>query len=154
MEFLEWITRILSVVALVLLGVGVAYQSILAVKHQKTLFKMITAFDSMAEALTYQQEALDNVISWTVPPGQWAGVVELHSTMRELGSELRDYLIWSVGREAWFKSTEDGYTKITSEAKRFTAPEALLLVLDRSRNADPYDAYALVGVGRYEPEQD
>jgi hypothetical protein len=75
-------------------------------------------------------------------------VAKLYDQMRSVGSELRDYLIWHTGYASWYKSSDHGYTKVIDEAKRFTATEALMLVLDRARNADPHDVYALVGVGK------
>lgn len=113
-----------------------------------TTENMITAFVGTQESHRYQQTALENLVTWTVPPEEWAGVIELHQQLRALGSELGDYLIWCHNHSGYWEAYDQGYTPDRKQAKRFTAQEGLILVLDRARNSNPHDCYTLIRVAK------
>lgn len=148
MIWLDWITKIVSAVALLAISGLVAFNMVLGYRNQQILGNMITAFVGTQESFRYQQTALENLVTWTVPPEEWAGVIELHQQLRANGSELGDYLIYCNMHSGYWRANDQGYTPDRKEAKRFTAHEGLILVLDRARNSDPYDCYTLVRVGK------
>ena len=111
---------------------------------------MRQAFDNMMAAFTHQEKAADNLAEWVVPPDQWAEVIELQKTFQGLGSEVRDYVIYCAKHGAYWAKSDNGYAKHVVDAKRFSAYEGSLIVLDRARNGDPIDCYTLVAVGKPE----
>lgn len=59
--------------------------------------------------------------------------------------DRRDFLVWSTEHNKFWRSTNHGYTEDPKKAKRFgTALEAVEHIIDRSLNANPHSAYALV----------
>lgn len=134
----------------ILLFVGIAFLGWAMFLHVKTFKLQSSAFDSMVRAFTEQNRTVADVHSWTVPPEEWAAVIELHRQIREMGSELRNYLIYCHSHAGYVRYDNQGYTPIRDEARHYTAAEGLILVLDRSRNSDPFDCYVLVAVGKQE----
>lgn len=140
----------LSVAVVIFLLALAFHQSLTAMgKTIEAHDEMRDSFDNMAETLLHQKEALDDLAAWVVPPDQWAEVIELQKTFRDLGSDVRDYVIYCTKHGFWDKN-DNGYATYLVDAKRFTAYEGTLIVLDRARNGDPHDCYTLVAVGKPE----
>lgn len=108
------------------------------------------SFADMQTAFREQQRTLADLISWTVPSDEWAEVIELHQTVKERGGEKLDYLVYCAENGGFWATGDHGYTKFAVDAKRFSAYEGLLVVLDRARNGDPHDCFTLVAVGKPE----
>lgn len=167
---MSW-TLLLSIAATVaaqlLVACAIAYSTLL---HRKRIqaetdratldTNMITAFNFMNDAFTSmhstfanQQKALDNVVSWTVPPEEWSAVIELHHQIAELNGRGRlEYVLHCNQNGGYWRIGDHGYTPDVAYAKRFSPGAALLLVLDRARNASPNDCYTLVAVAKQEAE--
>lgn len=108
---------------------------------------MNDAFQNMQKTLTHQQADLNNVVSWTIPSEEWRDVIELHQQIWTFNGQGKlSYVIYCQQNGGFWKVGDHGYTQDVSEAKRFTAAEGLILVLDRSRNGVPADCYTLVAV--------
>lgn len=147
---MTWL-EIVKTVGTIALLVAVCIYAWATILNGRTFKIMTAAFNDMIRAFNGQANTLADVHSWTVPPEQWAGVVELHRQMTDMGSELGDYLIYCHNHSGYWAATNQGYTPIRDEARRFSAAEGLILVLDRARNSDPFDCYVLIRVGK--PEQ-
>lgn len=153
MIYFDIALKVLQLIATIALGAAVGYWAAGAIRQTKAHKNMITAFDGMGDAFdsmmgtfTHQQHSLQDLIEWTVPPEEWGEVISLHRAIRDKGSERCDYLIYCVRHNGFVNMRSQGYTLAHHEAKRFTAAEGLMLVLDRARNGDPEDCYTLVAV--------
>lgn len=141
-------TDLLAIVVLAGLAVTVAWHGVMSLRAAQTTGNMIVAHDKMRKAFDFHAEATDLLRGWVVPPAEWAEVIELHQSLRDLGADHRDYLIYCARNGGYWAQGDWGYTNEADKAKRFTAAEGLLLVLDRSRNGDPDDCYTLVAIGK------
>lgn len=155
---LQVVTMVSMTVSQLVLVIAVTVWSMATLKGLKVTENMITAFNDMdaafkhmVEAFDSQQDSLEKVVEWTVPPEEWADTIELRNHLIANGSQLGDYLIYCQKNGGFWALGDDGYTPDKKRAKRFSAAEGLLLVLDRARNGDPYDCYTLIRVGKVRP---